>query len=345
MKLRLKPLQQQVIVITGATSGIGLATARMAAQRGATLVLAARNGDALAQLQEELGQESVTTVEADVAQIDDVARIAAKAIERFGHIDTWINNAGVSVFGRLEEVAPEDHRRLFETNFWGVVNGSLEAVRHLRTRGGALINLGSEASDRAIPLQGMYSASKHAVKGFTDSLRVELEHEKAQVSVTLVKPAAIDTMFTVHAKNYMEREPALPPPIYAPELVAKAILFAAEHPKRDVFVGGAAKAMSLGGFHMPGLMDKYMAGALFKQQKSDQPSVHGRTDALHQSDPSQALRERLGMSIKVAESAPYTALSLRSRPILLALLGGGAAYAAWHMASRARSKQSALAVL
>ncbi|SHH08393.1 SDR family oxidoreductase [Massilia sp. CF038] len=343
MKFRLKPLQQQVIVITGATSGIGLATARTAARRGASLALAARNGDALAQLEQEFGGDAVATVVADVGQIDDVARIAAKALARFGHIDTWINNAGVSVFGQLEQVHPEDHRRLFDTNFWGVVNGSLEAVKHLKARGGALINLGSEVSDRAVPLQGMYSASKHAVKGFTDALRMELEHEKAPVSVTLVKPAAIDTLFTVHARNYMEREPALPPPIYAPELAAKAILFAAEHPKRDVFVGGAAKAVSLGGFHMPALMDKYMSATMFKQQQGEQPSVRARSDALHQSDPAQTLRERLGSTPKVAESAPYTALSLRSKPLLLALLSGGAAYAAWRM--HARGKQSALAVL
>jgi hypothetical protein len=168
-------------------------------------------------------------------------------MERFGRIDTWVNNAGVSIFGRNEDIPLEDMQRLFQTNYWGVVHGSLEAVKHMKTRGGgAIINLGSELSDRSIPLQGMYSASKHAVKAFTDSLRMELEKEGAPISVTLVKPAAIDTMFAVHAKNYMDKEPALPPPVYAPELVAKSILYAAQHPKRDVFVGGAAKALSAG---------------------------------------------------------------------------------------------------
>ncbi len=332
MKFKLKPISKQVVVITGATCGIGLTTARMAGEQGATLVLAARNGAALEKLAQEFAADEVpvATVVADVGSAADVARIAETAIEHFGRIDTWVNNAGVAVFGRLEDVQPEDHRRLFDTNFWGVVHGSLEAVKYMKARGGALINLGSEVSDRAVPLQGMYSASKHAVKGFTDALRMELEHDKVPVSVTLIKPAGVDTLFAVHAKNYMDREPALPPPIYAPELVAQAILYAAQHPKRDVFVGGAAKAVSVGGFHLPALMDKYMASAMFKQQKSDVPAGKERADALHAFDPAQELRERQGMSANVKESCPYTAVSLRSKPVMAALLGGSALYAVWN---------------
>jgi short-subunit dehydrogenase len=331
MKIKLKPIDKQVIVITGATCGIGLTTARMAAEQGATLVLAARNAEALDQLAQELGADEVpvATVAADVANAEDIARIAETAITRFGRIDTWVNNAGVAVFGRLEEIRPEDHRRLFETNFWGVVNGSLEAVKYMKARGGALINLGSEVSDRAVPLQGMYSASKHAVKGFTDALRMELEHDRVPVSVTLIKPAAVDTLFAVHAKNYMDREPALPPPIYAPELVANAILHAAQHQKRDVFVGAASKAFSVGGFHLPGLMDKYMSKAMFKQQKSDEPTHKDRPDALYEPDPGQELRQRQGMSSKVLESCPYTTVSLNRKPLMAALLGGSALYAMW----------------
>jgi short-subunit dehydrogenase len=337
MTPRLKKLSDQVIVITGASSGIGLTTARAAAERGASLVLASRNSEALDSLASELRIQgnAVETVTADVGNAEDVARIAGAAIERFGRIDTWVNNAGVSVFGRLDQVAPEDHWRLFQTNFWGVVNGSLEALRHLKADGGALINLGGAASDRALPLQGMYSASKHAVKGFTDALRMELEKDKLPISVTLVKPAAVNTLLAVHAKNYMEREPALPPPIYAPELVAKAILFAAEHPRRDVFVGGAAKLMSVSGFHLPRLLDRYMRATMFRRQKSKVPSLPGRQDALHAPDPSQALRERHGMSARVAEHTPYTALALRARPLMGLLLGGGALFAAWRLSRRA----------
>src|SRR5206468_7879728 len=131
-----------------------------------------------------------------------VERVAEAALARFGRIDTWINDAGVSIYGRLAEVDEEDNRRLFETNFWGVVNGSLCALPHLRRQGGALINVGSEVSDAVVPLQGMYSASKHAVKGFTDALRVEIEEvDKAPVAITLIQPTAVDTPLPQHAKN------------------------------------------------------------------------------------------------------------------------------------------------
>jgi short-subunit dehydrogenase len=339
MSVHLRKIDEQVLVITGATSGVGLTTARMAAEAGAKLVLAARNGEALDQLASELRHTGtqVVTVTADVGKPDDVARIGAAAMERFGRIDTWVNNAGISIFGRNEDVPLEDMQRLFQTNYWGVVHGTLEAVRHMKTRGGgAIINLGSELSDRAVPLQGMYAASKHAVKAFTDTLRMELEKEGAPISVTLIKPAAIDTMFTVHAKNYMEKEPALPPPIYAPEIVARSILYAAQHPKRDVFVGGAAKAISSAGFAMPHVLDKFMNASMFDQQQSDVASSPNRRDALHQPDPRNELRQRQGMDDDhhVAEYSAYTAVALRSHRIMPALLGAGALLAAWKLARR-----------
>jgi NAD(P)-dependent dehydrogenase (short-subunit alcohol dehydrogenase family) len=265
----LKPLDEQVIVITGASSGIGLATARAAAREGARVVLSARNGAALAEAEAGIrgaGGEAIHVV-ADVANRADVERIARTAVERFGGFDTWVNDAGVSIWGRLEDVSDEDNRRLFDTNFWGLVNGSLVAARHLETKGGAIINLGSVASDVALPLQGMYCASKHAVKGFTDVLRMELEEKGAPVSVTLIKPGAIDTPFPHHARNYTDREPKLPGPVYVPTEVANAILHAAVHPRRDIYVGGSAKVMSVVNRLAPRLLD--WAGT---QQKSSQLS-------------------------------------------------------------------------
>src|SRR5918994_6787622 len=205
MKIKLKRLDQQVMVITGATSGIGLATARRAAERGARVVLCSRNEAELAETTAQIRQSggSAVAVVADVSNQDDVERLAARALEEFGSLDTWVNNAGVSFYGRLTEVAIEDMRQLFEVNFWGMVHGTRAAVPQLRRNGGALINLGSIVSDRAIPLQGAYSASKHAVKGFTDALRMELEQEGAPISVTLIKPSTIDTPYFQHAKNYM----------------------------------------------------------------------------------------------------------------------------------------------
>src|SRR4051812_25223061 len=294
MDVKLKKLSEQVFVITGASSGIGLVTAREAARRGAKLVVAARAEDALRQLVEEInskGGEAVY-VAADVGNHSEVRRIAETALERFGRIDTWVNNAGVSIYGKIVDTPVEDMRRLFETDFWGVVHGSLAAVEHLRQRGGALINVGSTVSDRAIPLQGVYSSSKHAVKGFTDALRMELEEEGAPVSVTLIKPGAIDTQFTKHAKNLLDKEPALPPPVYAPEAVAEAILHCAETPVRDVFVGFGGKALGMMEKYTPRLGDKVMETFMFDAQKKDEPAGADRERGLYEA--SGELKERSG---------------------------------------------------
>jgi short-subunit dehydrogenase len=330
MKPRLKKVADQVIVITGATSGIGLTTARRAAQRGAKLVLVARNEDALKQLAFELSKRGneVVHVVADVGIEEDVQRVAQAAQERFGGFDTWVNNAGISIFGRNEDIALEDQRRLFQTNFWGVVYGSLAAVAHLKQHGGAIINLGSEVSDRAVPLQGIYSASKHAVKGFTDSLRLELEEEGAPVSVTLIKPAAVDTMFVEHAKNYLEVEPRLLPPIYAPEVAADAILHAAEHPVRDIFVGGAAKLVSSGAHYVPRVMDSYMKHFLFRQQKSDMPPRDRSQHSLYEAGSN--LQERQGQPGHVFESSLYTQAVIHPKTTM-ALLAGFVLFAVWRL--------------
>ena len=337
MDVKLKKLSEQVFVTTGASSGIGLVTAREAARRGAKLVVAARAEDALRQLVEEInsnGGEAVYVV-ADVGNHSEVRRIAETALERFGRIDTWVNNAGVSIYGKIVDTPVEDMRQLFETDFWGVVHGSLAAVQHLRQRGGALINVGSTVSDRAIPLQGVYSASKHAVKGFTDALRMELEEEGAPVSVTLIKPGAIDTQFTKHAKNLLETEPALPPPVYAPEAVAEAILHCAETPVRDVYVGFGGKALGVLDKYAPRLGDKVMETFLFDaQKKKDEPARGERERGLYEA--SGELKERSGDDIYVSESSVYTKASLH--PILTGALFVGAGLATAALVSQRKSK-------
>lgn len=321
MNIELKSVSAQTIVITGASSGIGLVTARMAAKRGARLVVAARSEEAVRQLADEInnaGGEAIHVV-ADVGKEEDVRRIAAAAVERFGGFDTWINNAGVSIYGKILEISDDDHRQLFETNFWGVVYGSRVAAEHLRRRGGALINVGSTLSDRAIPIQGMYSASKHAVKGFTDALRMELEADGSPVSVTLIKPGAINTPYPQHAKNYLENEPTLPPPVYAPEVVAEAILHCAEYPERDVFAGGGGKAISASGQYAPRLTDKAMEWTMNQmQQKTDRPA-RSRENGLYKA--SGHLNERGDYEGHTSESSLYTKASLRPLTTTAIMLG------------------------
>jgi len=337
MSVKLKKLNEQVMVLTGATSGIGLVTARAAAEAGARLVLAARDGDALDTLAHEMRQRGVeaVTVAADVGNPADVERIGQAAIERFGRIDTWVNNAGIGVYGTQEQTALEDMQRVMATNFWGVVHGTLTAVKLMKQHGGgAIINVGSEVSDRAVPLIGTYAASKHAVKAFTESLRMELEKDRAPLSLTLVKPASIDTPFTAHAKNYMEYEPDLPPPVYAPELVAKAILHAAETPERDLFVGGRAKLVSALGAMLPRPLDGLMRATAFRQeQQPDQPNNPDRRDALHAPDPARELRQRTDLPHKTIERSAYQAYQLRSTPVKM-LMVGGALLAAWGVMRR-----------
>jgi short-subunit dehydrogenase len=328
MGVRLKPVKDQVIVITGASSGIGLTTARMAAKEGAKLVLAARSEEDLKQLADEInsaGGQAVHVV-ADVGNEADVRRIADAATQRFGGFDTWVNNAGVGMFGRIEETSLEDMRRLFETNFWGVVHGSRIAAEHLRGRGGALINVGSTVSDRSIPLQGVYASSKFAVRGFTDALRMELEEAGAPVSVTLIKPTSIDTPYLQHAKNYMPEDPNLPPPVYAPETVAQAILYAAAHPERDIFVGSGGKLFSLMEKVAPRLTDRYMEKALFRQQKSSR-RVPNRREALHHAG-NDGLRESGVYPGHVMRTSAYTQASLHPLLTVAALMGAGVAVAA-----------------
>jgi short-subunit dehydrogenase len=274
MASTLKQVSEQVIVITGASSGIGLATALEAARRGARVVLAARSQLTLQEVVARIKEagDQATFVVADVARREDVERIAEVAIETFGRIDTWVNNAGVSAYGRLEQVKEHDARRIFDVNFWGVVHGSMVALPYLRDAGGALINVGSEVSEAVAPLQGIYSASKHAVKGYTDSLRIELlEQNEARVSITLIQPTAVDTPFPQHARNYMSEEPKLPSPQIDPEDVARAILKAAEQPERDVKVGGTAVLKTAMAKLMPSLADK-MGTKMVDQQIADEPA-------------------------------------------------------------------------
>jgi short-subunit dehydrogenase len=283
MSMKLKPLDEQVIVITGASSGIGLATAESAAGAGAKVVLAARSGDTLDEVVDRIRAAGGQAVAAacDVADRQQVQAVADKAIAAFGRIDTWVNDAGVSIYARLDQTTNEDGHRLFETNFWGVVNGCLVALPFLKQNGGCLINVGSEVSDAYIPFQGMYTASKHAVKGYTDTLRVEIEElDKAPVAVTLIQPTAVNTPYPEHAKNYMEKRAKLPDPQIDPQQVADAILKAATSPTRYVKVGMMAHINTNVAKFAPAVADK-MSAKIAEKQFYDEKELNP-DGALHQ---------------------------------------------------------------
>jgi short-subunit dehydrogenase len=326
--MNLKKISDQVIVITGATSGIGLTTARAAARKGAKLILVARNEEALRELAGEInaaGGQAIFTA-ADVADEAALLNAAHSAEKAFGGFDTWVNNAGVSIYGKILETPLEDMRRLFETNFWGLINGSRIAANHLKTRGGAIINVGSVLSDRAIPIQGIYSASKHAVKGFTDAFRMELEAENFPISVTLIKPSAINTPYTDHAKNYLPYEPNVPPPVYAPDLVAEAILHCAENQVRDFTVGEGGKMISLMGNLAPRLTDKAMELSGASLQQKSEPEIGKRRESLYESHSN--LRERGDYDGIVFEESLYQRAKFNPLLTSAIMIGGAAAIAA-----------------
>jgi NAD(P)-dependent dehydrogenase (short-subunit alcohol dehydrogenase family) len=271
------------------------------------------------------GGQALYTV-ADVADKAALQAAADKTVAEWGGFDTWVNNAGASVYGRIMDVPEEDFRRLFETNFWGVVNGSRIAVDHLRGKGGALINMGSEASDAPIPLQGAYTASKHAVKGFTDSLRMELEGDSVPVAVTLIKPTAIHTPFPEHAKNYLPYEPKLPTPVYAPELVAQAVLYCAEHAQREFFVGEMAKLNSVMAGAMPRLYEKMNESQIDSKQNSGKKAETQRPDSLYETH--SQLRQRGAGERAVVETSVYQQAKLHPLLTGALMMVGGAVLAA-----------------
>lgn len=327
MPIKLKPLNQQTVVITGASSGIGLATARRAARAGAAVVMVARNAEALEQAAASIrseGGRAAVCVE-DIANESWAERVGEVATREFGGFDSWVNDAAVALYGELETISLEEHRRVFDVGYFGTVAGSMYAAKALRTRGGgALINVGSVLSERAIPLQGPYVAMKHAVLGFTETLRMELERDDAAVSVTLIKPNGIDTPYPEHARNKMDKPAAIPPILYDPELVAKAICFACATPKRELLVGGQGFMLTKFGNLFPGvtdvIMEQFMGEAA---QTSKVPPQPGADDNLF--EPRDDGRTRSNQNNRVRKTS--LALEAQMHPATTAAVGVGLAAA------------------
>ncbi len=274
MRTQLKPLAEQTIAIMGASSGIGRATAKLAAARGANVVVAARSGEGLDSLVEEITRAGGRAVAqpADTTEWDDVRSVVERAERQYGGLDTWVHAAAVTMYAPLEEIEPDEFRRVIDVNLVGQAFGAKAAIPALRRRGGgALVHVSSILGKRSFPLQAAYCASKHGVNGLLESLRVELEHEGLPISVTNVMPATINTPFFDKAGSRIGVRPTGPPPVYQPEAVAEAILSAAQHPVRDVVVGGAsALPQLLTQAVAPRVMDLVSLVAGFATQRTDE---------------------------------------------------------------------------
>lgn len=339
MRTRLKTLDRQTIVITGGTSGIGLTIARRAAHEGAKVILVARDEEALRKVSEDIVRRGgeADYVAGDVGDREAMRRVVDTVSERHGGFDTWVNDAGVGIYATLEETSDEDHERLFQTNYWGVVYGSTEALKHLKRRGGALINIGSISSDMPAPILSAYTASKHAVKGFTNSLRLELMHQGAPVSVTLIKPSGIHTPYGDHAKNYMDASSRVPPPVYHPDLVADAVLHAAETPTREIMVGGSGLLQTSLAYFAPRIADRLFAWAFYKTARDpNRPKRNG--SGLHKpGDYGNQLGDQSGY---LRETSIYTSAQTNPAATLGLAVAAGLAVAGVASAMRNRNGHS-----
>jgi short-subunit dehydrogenase len=267
----------RTVVITGASAGVGRAVAQAYAARGYRLALLARGRAGLDGAESDCrkaGAADVRTYQVDVADAQSVQSAAADVVAAFGGIDVWINSAFVSVFAPAWEIPPAEYRRVTEVNYLGTVHGTLAALRHMRAAGhGSIVQVGSALAYRGIPLQAAYCATKHAIQGFNDSLRAELLHDCPRVTVSMVQLPAVNTPQFSWVRTRLPRHPQPVPPIYQPEVAATAVLWAADHGKREVNVGSATLKTRLGNMVAPGLLDRLLSTTSqgYDAQQTDEP--------------------------------------------------------------------------
>jgi len=279
-------MEPQTVVVTGASAGIGRATARLFGERGASVGLIARGEaglDGAVRDVEEAGGKALA-VTADMADHAQVTAAARQIEEHFGPIDVWVNVAFTSVFAPFAEIAAEEFRRVTEVSYLGFVHGTMAALSLMRPRGrGTIVQVGSALGERSIPLQSAYCGAKHAINGFTSSLRCELLHENSGVHVTVVQMPAVNTPQFSWVRSRLPKHPQPVPPIYQPEVAARGVVFAADHPRRrQYWVGGSTAATIVANRVAPALLDRYLARTGYGSQQTAQPAGPGRPDNLIQ---------------------------------------------------------------
>ena len=283
--MQLKPVEEQVVVLMGASSGIGRETALRFAKRGAKVVVSARGKQGLDSLVEEIRRNggAATAVVADTSDFNQVKAVADRAVEEYGRLDTWVHLAAVGLFATFEQTTPEEFERVIDVNLMGQVYGAMAALPHLKREGrGALIHISSVEAKRSFPFHSAYAASKHGIDGFLEALRVELRHEGWPISVTQVMPGTINTPFFDKGRTKLGVKPVGVPPIYEPETVSNLILYAAENPARDLVSGGAAQMMILNQRFSPRMLDAVLATrAGFSPQMTDEPRSEDDPDNLY----------------------------------------------------------------
>lgn len=317
--------QEPVVAITGASAGVGRAAALAFAARGARIGLIARDVGALEQVRAEIerigGQALV--LPADVADPQAVFDAADRIVDGFGPLDVWVNAAMVTVFGMVRQLTPEELKRVTEVTYLGGAYGAMAALGHMRRRNrGVILQVGSALAYRSIPAQSAYCGAKAAIRGFLDSLRTELMHEGSDIKVTMVHLPAVNTPQFDWARCHLPERPRPVAPVYQPEDIARDIVQAAEHPKREYWIANSTRTAILGTFAAPGIADRYVARSVVQGQQTGEPIEPGRRDNLYETVPGlhrmrgRFTREAKPAPLPMAESMVRGALALAGLSVL-----------------------------
>ncbi|GAB1541270.1 SDR family oxidoreductase [Scytonema sp. NUACC21] len=282
--MQLKPINQQVVAVVGASSGIGRETAVKFAQRGAKVMVAARSESGLKCLVSQIERFGGTAayIVADVSDFEQVKAIASQTVALYGRLDTWVHTAATGVLARFDQITPEEFQRVIDVSLMGQVYGAMAALPYLKQEGrGALIHISSMEGVRSLPLQSPYSSAKHGVEGFLESLRVELQHEGLPISVTSIKPAVINTPYYNKVRTKLGVKPTGIPPYYQPSIVSDAILYTAEHPTRDFITGDVGRVLDFLQRLSPELVDYILLQIGFIGQRTNEPKSEDAPDNLY----------------------------------------------------------------